>query len=245
MDLLKNGNWQLRKMGGIPDLKGRNKMLSIGRFTPLEIMPRCSAAGLDFRIIPAGFNAPLEFLTGFTLNSNSVNNHNLCFIIYCIKDAIVACPDAVSFFLRELFGSIRPWIGSQGKNSFVNGSSLFCRNFLCFFAGFFFDDDFVAQFFSQVLRKLSYGIKEVASLSALRRSLASSKSSSNSRMFSYSLRLRITAFLFPFLLTINSGLTFSTTLCISFLLSVPILFINNIAQNIFQYQIFKASWMEG
>jgi predicted RNase H-like HicB family nuclease len=26
-------------------------------FTPLEIMPRCSAAG---------FNAPLEFLTGFT-----------------------------------------------------------------------------------------------------------------------------------------------------------------------------------
>jgi NAD(P)-dependent dehydrogenase (short-subunit alcohol dehydrogenase family) len=37
-------------------------------FTPLEIMPRCSAAGLDFRIIPvgdstlrAGFNAPLGF----------------------------------------------------------------------------------------------------------------------------------------------------------------------------------------
>jgi hypothetical protein len=36
-------------------------------FTPLEIMPRCSAAGLDFRIIPAAFNAPLEFLTGFTI----------------------------------------------------------------------------------------------------------------------------------------------------------------------------------
>jgi hypothetical protein len=30
-------------------------------------MPRCSAAGLDFTIIPAGFNAPLEFLTGFTI----------------------------------------------------------------------------------------------------------------------------------------------------------------------------------
>jgi hypothetical protein len=25
-----------------------------------------AAAGLDFRLIPAGFNAPLEFLTGFT-----------------------------------------------------------------------------------------------------------------------------------------------------------------------------------
>jgi len=45
-------------------------------FTPLEINARLlcpvhhavqgSAAGLDFRIIPAGFNAPLEFLTGFT-----------------------------------------------------------------------------------------------------------------------------------------------------------------------------------
>lgn len=29
-------------------------------------MPRCSAVKLDFRIIPAGFNARLEFLTGFT-----------------------------------------------------------------------------------------------------------------------------------------------------------------------------------
>jgi hypothetical protein len=33
-------------------------------FTPLEIMPRCSTAGLGSIIIPAGFNAPLEFLTG-------------------------------------------------------------------------------------------------------------------------------------------------------------------------------------
>jgi tungstate transport system substrate-binding protein len=40
-------------------------------FTPLEIMPRCSAARLDFRIIPAGFNAPLEFLTGFTWTSST------------------------------------------------------------------------------------------------------------------------------------------------------------------------------
>ena len=45
-------------------------------FTPLEIMPRCSAPGLGFIIIPAGFNAPLgfelqrlEFLTGFTIKA--------------------------------------------------------------------------------------------------------------------------------------------------------------------------------
>jgi len=30
-------------------------------FTPLEIMPRRSAAGLDFRITRAGVNAPLGF----------------------------------------------------------------------------------------------------------------------------------------------------------------------------------------
>jgi hypothetical protein len=40
--------------------------ISHGLFTPLEIMPHCSAAGLDFIKIPAGFNASLEFLTGFT-----------------------------------------------------------------------------------------------------------------------------------------------------------------------------------
>jgi hypothetical protein len=40
---------------------------SDGNFTPLEIMPHCFAAGLDFRIILAGFNAPGEFLTGFIL----------------------------------------------------------------------------------------------------------------------------------------------------------------------------------
>jgi hypothetical protein len=43
-------------------------------FTPLEIIPRfpsgpAAAAGLDFRIIPVGFNAPLEFLTGFAYSS--------------------------------------------------------------------------------------------------------------------------------------------------------------------------------
>jgi hypothetical protein len=35
--------------------------------TMLEIMPRRSAAGLSPKIIPAGSNAPLEFLTRFTL----------------------------------------------------------------------------------------------------------------------------------------------------------------------------------
>jgi hypothetical protein len=71
-------------VGVLPKLYKAGLIYVIGGicdFTPLEIMPRCSAvpplAGLDFRIIPAGFipfrdksltgfNAPLEFLTGFT-----------------------------------------------------------------------------------------------------------------------------------------------------------------------------------
>ena len=35
--------------------------LSTPRFTPLEIIRRCSAAGFGFIIVPAGFNAPLGF----------------------------------------------------------------------------------------------------------------------------------------------------------------------------------------
>ena len=32
-----------------------------------------AAAELDFRIIPAGFNTPLEFLTGFTLKVKNIH----------------------------------------------------------------------------------------------------------------------------------------------------------------------------
>ena len=52
---------------------------------PLEIIPRCSAvppvAGSDFIIVPVGFNAPLEFLTGLALEARkksliAVRNHH-------------------------------------------------------------------------------------------------------------------------------------------------------------------------
>jgi hypothetical protein len=44
-----------------------------------------AAAGLDFRIIPAGFNAPLEFLTGFT-NMSLIFSQSL-FCQFLITDA--------------------------------------------------------------------------------------------------------------------------------------------------------------
>jgi len=39
-------------------------------------MPHCSAAGLDFGVIPAGFNAPLELLTGFTSHRKKSRSNN-------------------------------------------------------------------------------------------------------------------------------------------------------------------------
>jgi hypothetical protein len=65
-------------------------------FTPLEIMPRCSAAGLGFIIIPAGFDAPLgfesqrlEFLTGSTTDSILIINPQPKFAITNWVDAKV------------------------------------------------------------------------------------------------------------------------------------------------------------
>jgi len=51
-------NAPLLPPGQRPSLRGRS---------PSGVEPGpAAAAELDFRIIPAGFNAPLEFLTGFT-----------------------------------------------------------------------------------------------------------------------------------------------------------------------------------
>jgi len=57
------------------------------QFTPLEIMPRCSEAGLDFRIIPAGFNASPEFLTGFTPKERM--RVHLIFTAHSLPESIV------------------------------------------------------------------------------------------------------------------------------------------------------------
>jgi hypothetical protein len=40
--------------------------MSLSFFYPVRNNGLLLCAGLDFRIIPAGFNAPLKFLTGFT-----------------------------------------------------------------------------------------------------------------------------------------------------------------------------------
>jgi hypothetical protein len=60
--LTKQALYHIRFRAGLLILKPQFSYL----FTPLEIMAHCSVAGLHFRIILAGFNAPLEFLTGFT-----------------------------------------------------------------------------------------------------------------------------------------------------------------------------------
>src|SRR4030042_1853690 len=57
-------------------------------------MPCCSEAGLDFRIIPAGFNAPLELLTGFTnkfLRRGSVMKKNFCLVLLLVLSLVISC----------------------------------------------------------------------------------------------------------------------------------------------------------
>jgi hypothetical protein len=69
-------------------------------------MPRCSAAGLDFRIIPAGFNAPLEFLTGFT---------------YCVCiNELRKSNGTLSNLLRPPHPPLSPDYGGEDKGEGVN-----------------------------------------------------------------------------------------------------------------------------
>jgi hypothetical protein len=64
--LYQHGSGPAEGRGG--ELQKKSALMRCTLFvsTPLEIMPRFSAAGLHFRTIPAGFNAPLGFLTGAT-----------------------------------------------------------------------------------------------------------------------------------------------------------------------------------
>jgi len=156
----------------------------------------------------------LLFISSFPFYFYSVNYNRLCLVIYRIKNTIISDSDTIALLSCKFFGIMRSWIGRKGKNYFVNGGSKLYWNNFSFFLGLSFYNKFIAQSFSQDLRNLLYGMKDVASLSALRRSFASSRSSINSRIFSYSLRLRITAFLLPFLLTIYSGLMMFITFCI-------------------------------
>jgi hypothetical protein len=154
------------------------------------------------------------FVSRFPFDFYPVDNDGLYLIVYRIKNAIVTNTNAIAFFFCEFFRTVWSWIGSKGKNCFINGRPIFCWNLFRLFFCLAFYYNLVGQFLSHVLRNLSYGMKEVASLSALRRSLASSRSSINSMMLLYSLMLRTTAFLLPFSSTRYLGFTVSVILCI-------------------------------
>jgi hypothetical protein len=158
-------------------------------------------------------NHPL-FVGSFSLNLDPVNDNCLRFIIYCIKNTIITETNAITLFFCKFLRTVWSWIQSKGEYLFVNSRTIFYRNRLRLFLRLPLYYDPVNQPLSHVLRNLSYGIKDFAFLSAFKRSLASSRSSINSRIFSYSFKLRTTAFLLPFLLIIYSGLTSSIILCI-------------------------------
>ena len=62
-------------------------------FTPLEIMLRCSEVERGVIVIRDGFNAPLEFLTGFAflVAMDSVGMASYC---HFVSNTIHQCPDS-------------------------------------------------------------------------------------------------------------------------------------------------------
>jgi hypothetical protein len=101
------GSYPLSSICDRPSLQPKDSI----HFTPLEIMPRCSAAGLGFRIIPAGFNAPpveslwverLEFLTGLTTSLSFCGRPEV--EAYVETSEEVREPDKENNYLKRVLG---------------------------------------------------------------------------------------------------------------------------------------------
>lgn len=126
----------------------------------------------------------MSLISSFIFDFYPVNNYCFCPFVNRVQYAVAADADAITFFFSKLFRAARSWIGCKGKDCHVNSASVFNRNSVSFFSGLLLYYDCIIQSLSHFFRNLSYGIKAFASLSALRRSLVSSRSSINSRIFS-------------------------------------------------------------
>jgi hypothetical protein len=107
-------------LGGLPgsglskNKRDASKSLRTAAFIPLEIMLGCPPAGLDFRIIPAGFNALMEFLMGLiceilafhllemTPLSTNIGEPSL-------KNRILRLLNLTLFFTRATIATQSPW----------------------------------------------------------------------------------------------------------------------------------------
>ena len=81
-------------------------------------MPRCSAAGLDFMIIPAAFNTPLEFLTGFTFDKIQICNESQSYFlsVHLFHQIPANIEDLI---LHSLHTSIKSIVKFQGQAPFT------------------------------------------------------------------------------------------------------------------------------
>jgi len=161
-------------------------------------------------------NREILLIGRFPFDFYPVNDNNLCIIINHVKDTIITGTYTIAFFFHEFFRAGLSWIGGEGKDCFIYSVAVLLRNLLCFFFSFLFDYYLVVQAFSQVFRNSSYGVKEIASFSAFKRSMVSSKSSIESIRYLYSLNPMTTAFLLPFSSIRYLGFVFFKACCICY-----------------------------
>ena len=155
------------------------------------------------------------FVSGFSPDFYPVYYNDFCFVIDSIKDTVIPNTDTVTFSIGKFFTTMWSWVIRKRKDCAINCRTILFRDIIGFFSRSFFYYNGIVQSFNQFLRNSSYGIKEVASFSALRRSIVSSKSSIISIIFLYSFKLSKTPFLVPFWSIRNFGFVFLKALFIT------------------------------
>jgi len=95
------------------------------------------------------------FICRFAPDFYSIDNDNLCCIVYRIENAIITYSDPVAFFVCKFFTAARPRILGNGENGLIEGSPEVMGDFSSVFFGFTLNDEFITHGLSHSLRNFS------------------------------------------------------------------------------------------